>query len=61
MTILLRNLPVPVVNDQFGLLIAANFARAIHRFLLGLCVFDGPFATAYFYIPATIARWNYVM
>lgn len=61
MAILLADLPIPVVNNQFRTLVLADLTSKINCGLLGLKVFDRPFASANLNIPATIGVGNYVV
>jgi hypothetical protein len=59
--VFLCDLPVLVVDNQFGLLVLADFACNVHGILFILSMLDCAFTAAYFDIPAAAFSGNYVM
>ncbi len=56
----LRDSAVLVVDDEFGVLVAANLSTPRDRFGFGLCVSGGTTCAARFYIPSALMGWSYV-
>jgi hypothetical protein len=60
-TVFWADLTIQVVNDEFGSLVLAYLPGNVDRFLFGVGMLDGTFATADFDIPSAAGVVNYVM